>query len=239
MRNKTMKKNLFIIILAFIFSTFTHISAMPKHTKTTDSNEYACYYTGCNKSYKRSSSLEKHIRAIHKGLRYVCNHPGCTSSYTSQQGLCDHIDVIHNNIIHKCPYEGCNNEYPYTQSLNLHIKTKHEGISYDCTYEGCNKSFKKSWQLERHIGYIHNHTLASTSTSTSNNNDEQTSNEELSPAMLLEEFNKALDADNIELAQQLIESTPIDIINQIKTQLLYSIIIKNKTWLIDIITNKN
>ena len=231
-----------------------HIDAEHKNLK------YKCSYEGCNAAYQYPQNLTNHINVKHKNITHKCTHEGCDKKYRRKDELDKHINVKHKNITLKCPYEGCNKEYNDNSRLNYHINSIHKKIKHICHYTGCNKSFTKKTSLIRHINSAHENedqqSDAEFSDNDSDNNQELLiiepdnknraffyQDSSLSPAMLLEQFNIALDVDNIELAQQLIETASIDEINTIKSQLLYAIIMKNnmknKISLIAALNNKN
>ena len=89
---------------------------------TTHMNEATQYHCNkCDKQFKNSGNLNRHIKSLHDGIKFPCNE--CGHKATSKQHLGTHIKSVHEGI--KFPCNIC--DFSATQEANLytHKKKKH------------------------------------------------------------------------------------------------------------------
>jgi len=119
------------------------------HTATAMTKQNSAFCDQCNKEFYDRSTLSKHVRSVHEGVKYPCvqcNHKATTSSH-----LLQHIRAIHEGI--KYPCDQCIYTATSSTSLLQHIRAVHEGVKYPC--DQCNYKATASNSLLRHIRLIH------------------------------------------------------------------------------------
>ena len=94
--------------------------------------DYSCKlcdkdYTG---SKWGKDTLKIHMRREHEKIRYPCNK--CDFQAKGTSDLNKHIQAIHEGIKFECEYKGCNYRISRRSMLNYHVRFKHEGIFYSC-----------------------------------------------------------------------------------------------------------
>ena len=103
----------------------------------------------CDYIAKHRSNVQKHINAIHKGLKLQCPH--CEYTATTNYYLNGHIKTIHEGKNYPCPY--CDYKAKWKVNLTIHISSVHEGKSFPCPF--CDYKAKWKQNLKIHISSIH------------------------------------------------------------------------------------
>ena len=119
----------------------------------------------CNKAFPQPTSLKKHVKYVHGGLKnkkrsisyhnsakqYQCEH--CEKSFKQSGDLKKHIKEIHLQIKdNKC--NQCPKAFARPYQLKKHIQEVHEGLkNHKC--ETCGKCFSQSSSLKTHINMVH------------------------------------------------------------------------------------
>ena len=107
----------------------------------------------CEKSVK-NCYLNTHIKTVHEGRKeHKCNFCGKYFSQSSSLNL--HVKTIHKEMEaenNKCDI--CNKSFKYAWILTTHVKTIHEGLKeHKCKF--CDKNFGQSSSLNRHVKNFH------------------------------------------------------------------------------------
>ncbi|BHF70959.1 hypothetical protein SprV_0401401200 [Sparganum proliferum] len=81
----------------------------------------------CLKSFSRNSDLQKHIDAVHKGLRpYKCSI--CQKLFSQKSSLKRHVEAVHEGIkAFQCLH--CESRFSYDIHLKRHMRSKHNVAS--------------------------------------------------------------------------------------------------------------
>ena len=109
--------------------------------------------TSCNKSFSLSTSLRKHVKAIHEKLKqYKCKY--CDKLYGYSTHLSVHIKTHEDGKIKRYSCHICLKTFGTNQAMNLHIRYIHENMKdHKCNI--CNGSFHKECDLKKHMGTVH------------------------------------------------------------------------------------
>ncbi|XP_063535458.1 zinc finger protein 300-like isoform X1 [Cydia strobilella] len=111
------------------------------HAKVEDKFHYSCQY--CGKSYLRPSSIARHIRVSHGGMRMQC--PICKKLLKGH--LTEHMRTHENERPHEC--DVCGQKFTQSTQLTVH-KRSHTGVRpYPCRI--CKQPFSHSNALMLHI----------------------------------------------------------------------------------------
>ena len=113
----------------------------------TEGNKYECQQ--CDKAFKMSSNLTRHIPSAHIGVKYACNQ--CNKQFTEQSSLTRHIQSAHEGVKYKC--NQCDKQFTEQSSLTRHIQSAHEGVKYACNQ--CDKQYQTQESLTRHFQSVH------------------------------------------------------------------------------------
>ena len=119
----------------------------------------------CNKAFPQPTSLKKHVKYVHGGLKnkkrsisyhnsakqYQCDH--CDKSFKQSGDLKKHIKEIHLQLKdHNCPQ--CPKAFCRAYQLKKHMQEVHEKLrNHKC--ETCGKCFSQSSSLKTHINMVH------------------------------------------------------------------------------------
>jgi len=121
-----------------------------KKKRASDTNIYPCddcSYTGSQ------SSLWRHKKNKHEGVRYDCDECDFSSARTSS--LKEHVENIHQGVRYECEYEQCSYEATTKTNLRTHERSQHEGVTYpcdQCQYQASSTSHLKSHVQAKHEG---------------------------------------------------------------------------------------
>ena len=111
-----------------------------------DSNK-ACFQ--CEKIFYDKSTLNKHVRMVHEGVKYPCDQ--CNHKATQLSNLQQHIKSVHEGVKYPC-YQ-CDYKATQPNHLRQHMKSVHEGVKYQC--DQCNHEASQLFDLQQHINSIH------------------------------------------------------------------------------------
>ena len=103
----------------------------------------------CHKTYSCRSSLSKHIKMIHQGVKVACDQ--CEYQASQKSDLNKHIQTKHEGVKYACGQ--CGSQFSQKGSLNIHIQSKHEGVKYTC--DQCDYHFTNQSTLSRHVKSAH------------------------------------------------------------------------------------
>ena len=117
------------VIMDFNSATLSTDDNLETKVKAPDYSCKLCVkdYTG---SKWGKDTLKIHMRREHEKIRYPCNR--CDFQAKGTSDLNKHIQAIHEGIKFECEYKGCNYRISRRSTLNYHVKFKHEGIFYSC-----------------------------------------------------------------------------------------------------------
>ena len=139
---------------------FNRKSAMEIHRKchSSDREMFRCTWKGCGKSLTSERSLQKHIRASHKGEKLICLHCRKEYSYNSREVFAIHV-MKHLGTLeerrYKCNREGCTAEYVSSSGLRSHILCYHMQIRFECDIDGCGARFNSATAWNGHCQRKH------------------------------------------------------------------------------------
>ena len=106
----------------------------------------------CGNTYSNEGNLQKHLNAIHKGVKYTCTE--CDFSFTRPQMLKAHKDKIHEGILYQC--DECTISSPAKLNLKLHKESL--GIRFycdKCVFEATTKQgLNKHLLVKHYIGSL-------------------------------------------------------------------------------------
>ena len=77
----------------------------------------------CDFQARGTSDLNKHIRAIHEGLKYKCDYEGCDYKNATKSGVTYHAQFKHEGIYYPC--DMCGHRCMEPRALRNHVKSKH------------------------------------------------------------------------------------------------------------------
>ena len=77
----------------------------------------------CDFQARGTSDLNKHIRAIHEGIKFECDYEGCNYKCAARNMLKYHAQFKHEGIYYPC--DMCGNRYMEPRALKNHVKNKH------------------------------------------------------------------------------------------------------------------
>lgn len=218
--------------------------------------KYKCTQEGCDKSYTSRHHLERHIELNHtRKNKYQCPHDNCPESYKEKSHLNEHISICHprhrtdNNLSSTSPESNATSSSSsvnnITYSPTSATNTVDTLIFEDMPFEEIEApSDNTTTAIEQNIEQ-------------DNNNSSDDIDDFLSPAdiehynqqsfftpkessrNILAELNKALEDNNIDYARTLLNNAHSDQIKQLKSQILFSLIIQGKIELIDTLNNNS
>ncbi|XP_061715541.1 zinc finger protein ZFP2-like isoform X2 [Cydia pomonella] len=111
------------------------------HAKVDDKFHYSCQY--CGKSYLRPSSIARHIRVSHGGMRMQC--PICNKLLKGH--LTEHMRTHENERPHEC--DVCGQKFTQSTQLTVHKRSHTGARPYPCRI--CKQPFSHSNALMLHI----------------------------------------------------------------------------------------
>jgi uncharacterized Zn-finger protein len=105
-----------------------------EHRKVHELTFFHCQQAGCNKKFKRKSSLRKH-NYFHKGkFKYECKV--CNAQFIDKVKFQTHEKVKHKSLSrekYKCNDEGCGKSFATNDYLRRHLVT-HKGLKNCLTF---------------------------------------------------------------------------------------------------------
>ncbi|KAF2964361.1 hypothetical protein GQX73_g9205 [Xylaria multiplex] len=136
----------------------------------------ACTWSGCTKTFTRTSNLNVHIRSAHEGVRFVCgefdlsktkdlatwsNAQGCGQAFNIKLTLENHVRYVH--LMHERPESNHAGAQPSLQQHQADPTMLEQltGVgeksrrTVPCTFSGCHLKFTYSGELEAHIQNEH------------------------------------------------------------------------------------
>ena len=92
-------------------------------TKSTGYKDATGYYQfgKCEKTFLSSSTLNRHNKSAHEGLRFPCNK--CNQTFAQRVGLQAHIKSTHEGVTFSCDF--CDQVFTQKSNLTTHKKNKH------------------------------------------------------------------------------------------------------------------
>ncbi len=86
-----------------------------------------CQYNECNRSFKASKELKRHINEVHKNLKpFECNRKNCDQKFSRNSILNEHIKRHLNIKQFKCQYNECDRSFVTSYELKNHINSVHK-----------------------------------------------------------------------------------------------------------------
>jgi KRAB domain-containing zinc finger protein len=121
--------------------------AFEEHEKTHENSFFECPEEGCNKQFKRKSSLRKHLY-FHKGkFKYSCKD--CSETFVDRVKYEIHVASKHKKIerVFECPE--CKKTFSSSDYLRKHQITHKDEFKYAC--KTCDQKFKWLTSLQSHV----------------------------------------------------------------------------------------
>ena len=114
-----------------------------------------CQY--CDKTYKESTGLRKHMMTIHMDQcpdlpLLQCKENGCQFTTKSIARFNEHAKIKHLAIAFKCEFDGCDYMVGSSYQLKRHMKS-HSNYMINCDY--CDKTLKSETGLQYHLDHAH------------------------------------------------------------------------------------
>ena len=139
-------------------STFTHGANRDRHIRRVhlNSEQVACSWSGCGKTFARVASMRLHVAVVHLKTRFSCPVAGCLFTCTRKTQVKKHITVVHKKEKpFACAVAGCSFRCAYQSHLVRHRQSVHEGRRIACSYDGCD--YQTSWpqDLDTHVKSVH------------------------------------------------------------------------------------
>ena len=123
----------------------------PRNQISTDAKSTEC--PECGAKYFDRSTMMKHYRSRHEGIKYPCNQ--CDYQATQPGNLQIHIQAKHEGI--KYPCNQCDYQTTTQGNLQTHFQAKHEGIKYPCNQ--CDYQAARQNNLQVHIAAKHSENI--------------------------------------------------------------------------------
>ena len=100
----------------------------------------------CDSEYKSRDGLNRHIKAIHEGIRYKCHN--CNFLATNRAKLNHHIRSVQKGISYLC--NDCGAKFSHSNTLKIHVRIYHKGEE-KTTCDQCGHISK----TKKHTDFIH------------------------------------------------------------------------------------
>ena len=117
----------------------------------------ACNFEGCTVKLSSRSSLNGHIRNVHKKEKpFECNQ--CLKKFKKRANLRRHTDAVHAKLKpYQCEEAGCSKEFSTKTLLKSHVRIFHwKERLHACHQPGCGEMFGMKIELKRHMVKVHN-----------------------------------------------------------------------------------
>lgn len=127
----------------------------PSKIRKIKKKEFICDV--CQKQFKKTSHLKRHIICIHENKRnFRCNFEGCSKAFNDQTDLRKHKNTVHNKSNKELKFECnfCSALFATQSILTKHLKS-HEGFGRKLSCELCLVTFEGKGTLIRHMKSKH------------------------------------------------------------------------------------
>ncbi|CAH1762532.1 6800_t:CDS:2 [Entrophospora sp. SA101] len=115
--------------------------------------KFPCEHSGCNRCFRKLSSLKRHQTVTHKGLIISRNVDGVMEEVVKE--LTTNEVNEHENMKFPCNYPGCTRSFKKDSSLKRHQTVRHKGMKpYKSKIHHCNKNFSSKHGSLKH-GFKH------------------------------------------------------------------------------------
>ncbi|KAI9582678.1 zinc finger protein GLIS2 homolog [Glossina fuscipes] len=120
------------------------------------SNDFACDWLDCGRSFDSLESLAGHVTQIHAvaslsdGL-YYCRWLGCQRSergFNARYKMLVHVRTHTKEKPHQCHL--CEKRFSRAENLKIHIRSHSGEKPYVCAHEGCSKAYSNSSDRFKH-----------------------------------------------------------------------------------------
>uniref|UniRef100_A0A914V5B9 C2H2-type domain-containing protein n=1 Tax=Plectus sambesii TaxID=2011161 RepID=A0A914V5B9_9BILA len=129
--------------------SFRTQSSLIRHRKThTDELQYACQEEDCERRFKFSGDLSRHMRTMHsEQRRFSCNF--CTAKFKTNERCREHI---RSHIPGQKPYRCslCPMSFVNSSKLRIHTRTHTGDKPFRCKEKDCDAAFVDSAGLVKH-----------------------------------------------------------------------------------------
>ena len=123
--------------------------SMQKTTNHEDNKENEIVCKDCGKVYATVVKLKKHVYDMHKKL-FLCTEPGCEKTFRKKITLQRHKMTHTGEKPFLCTEPGCEKTFRHKLSLQRHKMTHTGEKPFLCTEHGCEKAFRQKRSLEAH-----------------------------------------------------------------------------------------
>jgi len=107
----------------------------------------------CNKTYRGTTKLQEHIRAVHPETRGSFRCQPCGKDLPTAYSLARHKSTYHSNHQFKCPDSNCTASFKVKHHLTDHVASLHPSQSFTCSHCGVESKTRK--RLLAHIRNKH------------------------------------------------------------------------------------
>ncbi|XP_032579921.1 polycomb protein PHO isoform X1 [Drosophila sechellia] len=114
----------------------------------TNDKKIACPHKGCNKHFRDSSAMRKHLHT-HGPRVHVCAE--CGKAFVESSKLKRHQLVHTGEKPFQCTFEGCGKRFSLDFNLRTHVRIHTGDRPFVCPFDACSKKFAQSTNLKSHI----------------------------------------------------------------------------------------